>query len=161
MGCDIHSYVEVRNLSKLSDEKPQWRAIPLWSTAWSETPYLASHYNGRDYELFGWLTGGVVRCNTATILPSPKGLPTDVSSAVSDAYHQYEDSWHSCSYFTLEELKKAYKKIPKKIIDATGEKAKNTFRKRAKYFIDSAAMFADTRGWFNDEEIRVVFWFDS
>ena len=161
MGCDIHSYVEVRNLSKSDDENPQWKAVPLWSTAWSETPYLAPHYNGRDYELFGWLTGGFVRCSTSTTLPSPKGLPTDISNAVSNAYHQYEDSWHSCSHLTIEELKKAYTKIPKKIIDATGEKVKIPFRKRVKYFIDSAAVFADTQGWFDDDEIRVIFWFDS
>lgn len=155
MGCDIHCYIETKRHSE-----DKWKALPVFSTAYTSVPELVSPYGGRDYELFGWLTGGVVRSNTDTPLCAPKGLPVDVSQEVSDCYMMWGGAYHSASYFTIAELKTALYDTPKKI-KVFDDKIKNELRPRIKHFIRVLEIFADSCGWYDDDEVRVVFWFDS
>lgn len=82
MGCDIHLYIE-----KKIDEK-EWVYIG------------ESDYNGRDYELFGFMAG--VRGSQQYF--KQKGLPDDISSGVRKICVDYGSDGHSHSWLTLEEL---------------------------------------------------------
>lgn len=68
---------------------------------------------------------------------------------------------HSQSYFTLSELEEAYRKIPKKVKNDMGGTEKNFFRKSVRWFIDTIRAFADSCGYYMDENVRIIFWFDS
>lgn len=162
MGCDIHSYIEVRNKDFNTGEYSKWELLPIFDTKYSRVPSITNHYTGRDYELFGWLTDGVVRCATQTDLPAPRGFPSDASREIINEHLSWNDSCHSESYFTLLELEDAYRQIPKKVqLEIEGKKEKNPFRKRARWFIDTIRVFVDACGYYTDDEVRIVFWFDS
>jgi hypothetical protein len=164
MGCDMHAYIE----TKRKNDENSWQVLPLLAVRYSDRfPSILDFYSGRDYELFGWLTGGTVRCDTETVLDTPRGIPRDVDYEIEKEYNSWDDSAHSASYFTLEELKEAYSEIPKKVYEfdtwgeSTTKKVKNEFRKRVKYFLNTIEVLVETIGWFDDDEIRIVFWFDS
>lgn len=163
MGCDIHSYIEVRNKDRQTGEYSGWEPLPIFeiNPRWSKMPSLANHYTGRDYELFGWLTDGVVRCSTTTQLPPPRGLPSDISAEIEREHDAMRADAHSQSYFTLSELEEAYRKIPKKVKNDMGGTEKNFFRKSVRRFIDTIRAFADSCGYYMDENVRIIFWFDS
>ncbi len=163
MGCDIHSKIEVREYSVKDRVLQPWKALPVY-TMDDGVLNLADHYSGRDYELFGWLTGGRVRCDVVTPLPTPRGVPSNISDELKEKFDSYDDcdGYHSASYLTLEELESAYRKIPKKIYcDYDGQKVKNPFRKRVRWFIDSIRVFTDSCGYYSDDDVRIVFCFDS
>lgn len=164
MGCDMHAYIE----TKRKNNDGNWQVLPLLAIKYSDRfPSILDFYSGRDYELFGWLTGGIVRCDTDTALDAPRGIPQNVDYEIEKEYNSWNGDAHSASYFTLEELKEAYSEIPKKVyeFDAWGEsttkKVKNEFRKRVKCFLNTIEVLVETIGWFDDDEIRIVFWFDS
>lgn len=164
MGCDMHAYIE----TKRKNNDGNWQVLPLLAIKYSDRfPSILDFYSGRDYELFGWLTGGIVRCDTDTALDAPRGIPQDVDYEIEKEYNNWNGDAHSASYFTLKELKEAYSEIPKKVYEfdtwgeSTTKKVKNEFRKRVKYFLNTIEVLVETIGWFDDDEIRIVFWFDS
>jgi len=77
MGCDIHMYVEKKNL-----ESGGWEFAP----AGEESPGTRSYgdtlycdwYSGRNYELFAILAG-VRNSSGLTPISEPRGLPDNVS----------------------------------------------------------------------------------
>lgn len=163
MGCDIHSYIEVRRKDWQTGEYSSWEPLVVLevNSQWSKMPSLMNHYTGRDYELFGWLTGGTVRCLTPTHLPAPRGLPSDISAEIEREHDMMREDAHSQSYLTLPELEEAYHKIPKKVKNEMGETEKNHLRKRVRWFIDTIRVFTESCGYYSDENVRIIFWFDS
>lgn len=83
VGCDIHLYIEKKVAGK------GWRLV--------ETPDI---YNGRNYDLFGFLAG--VRGDNQHF--DQKGFPDDAGPELSEIREYYGSDGHSDSYLTLEEL---------------------------------------------------------
>ena len=114
MGCDIHTYIEYRNVRK---DKDTWICGDYFklNSNYSniEDKYDIVHiYDNRDYRLFSILAD--VRNYSGNMpISQPKGLPNDCCDFVNKEYeYDYGDS-HSCSYFTLDELIKYYNANPK------------------------------------------------
>lgn len=160
MGCDIHSFVETKN------KDGYWEMVQTFSHH-NYDPQVMSPtepYEGRDYQLFGWLTGGTVRCiSPSGGLEAPRGLPDDMSSGIRSTYDNMSDWCHSVSYATLEELREAIRKTPKKVYDSwENKKVENEVRASAKRFANGVDFLGHTCGFYGDDcDIRVVFWFDS
>jgi hypothetical protein len=151
MGCDIHTFVEVRT--------PEG-----WvQGAGLEYPIL----DGRNYGIFGFLAD-VRNYSHSPVISEPRGLPEDVSDAVRDA-----DDWsdhHSHSWLTLAELL-AYdyeqvfwdRRITRDgngaALAGEGEGEHLTLRAfLGEWFfkeLDRLRTFGDP------EDVRLVFWFDS
>lgn len=103
MGCDIHSYVELRTESgwaKLDD--------PIFDNGWlgigdvynredNEQPFY-----DRNYNLFGVLAG--VRNYDLPIIAEPRGIPVDVSDVVATEYDKWFGDAHTASWLTVAEL---------------------------------------------------------
>ena len=109
MGCDIHTYVEVkRNVNSL--EK--------WTTAdyYKKNRYYADYpdegkqyevvhiYDDRNYGLFS-LLADVRNYSNNEPISQPKGLPEDCCDEIRKESDDYGCDGHSHSYFTLKELK--------------------------------------------------------
>lgn len=71
----------------------------VWNSQLTEHPY-----QGRNYYLFGILTGGQVRALVSPCFTGPRGLPDDLSVKGRDFMDQYGLDGHSHSYLTLQEL---------------------------------------------------------
>jgi len=127
MGCDIHLYVEYK------DENGRWFKCKDGFTSdyfdqnsehfrGDKYKDSASPYEGRNYLLFGYLADvrngeGFAGCDLGDALipiAEPKGLPDDISMALQEDFDEF-GCWdgHSCSYFTLGELREAYKNAEK------------------------------------------------
>lgn len=84
MGCDIHTFVEVRREGR-----------------WQHEPFHP--FSGRNYGVFGWLAG-VRNYSQVGPLAEPKGLPGDVSFRLRAESDDWDLNGHSHSWFTLAEL---------------------------------------------------------
>lgn len=150
MGTDIHVYVETR------ENDGKWQIVPVYTVykyVDDKTPHIASPYNGRDYDLFEWLKDSF----------GVRGIPSDACDYVTN---EYDDEYFDPSWATLASLKSQYNKIPKKIIVDYDEennkpiKGKNELRLRVKSFIRSIEYFVDIYGYYNEDEVRIIFWYD-
>jgi hypothetical protein len=83
MGCDIRSYVEIRN-------GDQWEPSP------------GEVFDCRDYGLFGFLAD-VRNYSHSPVIAEPRGLPDDVSPEMRTECDEWGDC-HSTSWLTLAEL---------------------------------------------------------
>lgn len=160
MGCDIHSYVETK------DNEGRWQMVQTFSHCVWDSQVLSptEPYQGRDYQLFGWLTGGTVRdAGQHDGLEAPRGVPKDMSSGITSVYENQAEWVHSASYATLAEIREAIGRTPKKVVDSwAGERVKSHVRSAAKRFADGVDFLGHSCGFFGDDcDIRVVFWFDS
>ena len=92
MGCDIHTYVEIR------DKDGRWRAV-----APDEPGRRGWAWGFRSRSSFCWAMLADVR-NFDDIRPiaEPRGLPDDVSSEIRTTAEELEG--HTHSWFTLQEL---------------------------------------------------------
>ncbi len=119
MGCDIHTYCEV----KRKDSKEWMCAGRIFKNSWHKTkeefvsvdnsgysfgePYSIHPFDDRSYDTFAILAN--VRNGTwsedLTPISQPRGLPVDVSQYVKKCSDDY-DNGHSHSYVTLKELEK-------------------------------------------------------
>lgn len=122
MGCDIHLYVERQ------DQNGRWWKCQdgFKSDYYDESSdYFKQErfkdgdqpYSGRNYDVFAYLADvrngyGFAGCDTGdAIIPmaQPRGLPKDVSLMIQEQSDSWDCDGHSHSYFTLGELKQAYK----------------------------------------------------
>lgn len=108
MGCDIHIHTEkLLTIGKTQQwiNTDHFKFINQYDR--NENPELRCVYiyDGRDYHLFGILTGGRVRYTTDDVheMSLPRGLPEDVSLITRKEYEK-AGYWHSASSFTLNEL---------------------------------------------------------
>lgn len=92
MGIDIHVYVETLG------EDGEWHAVSAIKNDKEELENWL--YDDRDYFLFSALAG-VSDFTQVTLIVEPRGLPEDLSSAVSE---HIDPSLHDLSYLTLAEL---------------------------------------------------------
>lgn len=148
MGVDIHMYIEVKNL------RNQWICINPKYLNLLEEPgeYSINQLRiPRNSTLFAILAD--VR-NYSDYIPisEPRGIPEDISNVVRSEYDDWgEDNVHSESYLTLKDLKDyniQYYGPNLKLIDNLITKIKDLSNE---YYPSSSY----------DDNIRIVFWFDS
>ena len=137
MGCDIHGYIEYRDKDDKRDE-PHWYSV-------SEELSL-----GRNYNLFGYLTDGIVRYDPELKFGvHPKGIPKGVVSyEVREAYK--EDDTHTPSWLSLNE----YEMLIEEMLKNEDE---DVFIGTDYHLVLDIMKALDNRGMVP----RFVFWFDS
>lgn len=101
MGCDIHVYIEKKKDGKWVPAEGLIRS----SDGTLDVPYPARFYTNRNYDLFGFLTGGEVRRNPGIYLSKPKGLPKDISPEIKRQSEVWGSGAHNHSWLTLKELR--------------------------------------------------------
>lgn len=150
MGCDIHSYAEVRHNGRWRHaDGPIVTPIDEWADP-------SEPFGWRGYNMFGFLAG--VRNRNMPLIREPRGLPDDVSDEVRNEHGGDPTLWHSASWLTLAELLDYDYDQPVSSVrweglvtgplrDVLGE----TF---FQHLNDLGKLGAP-------EDVRVVFWFDS
>jgi len=143
MGCDIHLFVEKKVEGEWRPVKGPNPYLGFTKNKTAETVLKDWAYTGRDYDLFATLAN--VRNYARGIKPisNPKGLPENLSEVVRSEADKWECDAHSHSYFTLAELKKAKAKI------------------KSEEFLDVTMKHLENLSQGEDNNVRIVFWFDN
>lgn len=180
MGVDITVYAEVRNR-----KSGKWNIVPIkvqhdhYVASDLSKPHVldkkvlvwryAHPYTGRNYELFDVLRGGTYN----SILDYDRGLPSDVSDEVNAEHKQFKSKEsgkffsYGESWLTLAELYAALsnkKKYPKweKWLDEEGiEQKEPGVRADLKDFVSAVRNFVDIYGYYDTNDVRIVYWFDN
>lgn len=107
MGCDIHFYVERRELGK-------WVTCDTWEDDDGDlhVPYQKSFYHDRNYDLFAILAdvrngrgfAGVKTGEGFVPIADQRGIPDDACAQYKTAAESYGADGHSHSWLTVEEL---------------------------------------------------------
>ena len=151
MGIDIHMHTEV---------KKTVNGIENWVCAdfFKRNPYFGEEgereiknvpvWKTRDYDLFGVLSG-VGNYSELKVISKPRGLPDDCSKEVASESKYWDIDGHSHSWLSLKEMvlhKNEYVGL-EKLVDLVIERAKE--------------FWVDAEMEENQEDVRIVFWFDS
>jgi hypothetical protein len=189
MGCDIHFYVEQRfiNDEDKEDKKGIWVSIDRWcinffsimyreeSIPRWDVEFTEQYYWKRNYFLFSILAGVRNHYNVVPIA-KPRGLPDDVTLEIKELSISEGVDAHSHSWLTLKELVefnwdrrfdyvhhyKTYKGLNKirHFIKFLYYKIKPlTYREACKEFHADVIDRLSKLG--NNEDLRIVFWFDN
>lgn len=164
MGCDIHSFAEVKQEGK-------WQVVrdKIFGNKDSSSPF-----NWRSYNLFGVLAG--VR-DYAQVKPisEPKGAPSNLSTEVREELSSWEGDGHSHSWFTVRELldfdwdkivwnrritrQEGPNFFNGRALAEEGEGKHETYREHIgpSFFEDLEVL----KGLGDPEDVRVVFFFDN
>lgn len=161
MGCDIHSFVEIR-------AEGQWEHAD--GTLFPNAEYqgeASAPFPYRDYGLFGFLAD-VRNYSYSPVIAEPRGLPADVSAPVRAEYGD-DDWWHSASWLTVaellgfdydqvfEDLRSAAWPGPVSVTPGQGERV--TLREfLGEGFFERLGELAQLG---DPNNVRVVFWFDN
>ena len=149
MGCDIHSFAEVKR-------KGNWEKVGNhFSLNYFDKKYYKKDkgenpFDWRNYTMFAFLAD--VR-NRGALKPicEPKGVPTDLSEEVKDKYESWYEDAHSASYLTLKEL-----------TDFDYNKKSNenyTYKEMLGEWFFKHLEELKLLG--EPESVRIVFWFDN
>ncbi len=163
MGCDIHSFAEVKKNGK-------WIKIKKSIFPDYDTHKQVEPFGWRSYAMFGFLAG-VRNYSHCEPLSEPKGLPKDSEWLNSLSKHYlpeekitiasdlYEDSfYHSFSYLTLDELLSFdYKR---KFVDLR-DKSQPIITYREYLHKDFFDVIEVLKTLGNPDEVRVIFMFDN
>lgn len=174
MGCDIHSYAEVR------DENGRWypapERIPLddWARKYYGRDFGRSPFDWRSYGLYGFLAN-VRNYSAVTPISEPRGMPKDASGLVDDEYEQWGYDAHSASWLTLAELlavdydasfedRRVTRQVGPNHWDGgvTADPGEGEVKTLREFLGD--LYFRDLRilkSLGDPERVRVVFWFDN
>lgn len=156
MGCDMHAYIAVKNL----DDEVAYRTLGLYTSDDDGGLELCKVYVGRDYLLFGLLTGGVVRGDIpddVPQMPSPRGNWPYTPRNIMKERQCYGIDGHSDTYFTLKELKKLEEKLL--IYSDNGSEA---YYYAVNRFVNCILQYCDfCYDLSSDEDIMIVCWFDN
>lgn len=161
MGCDIHSFAEIRTddrWQRVGDVFPSW--------AGGET---AEPFDDRQYGLFGFLAN-VRNYSHSPVIAEPRGLPEDVELTDEEREDFADMGYHSISWLTLSELQ-AYdyeqtfwdRRITRgnngACLAAEGEGRHLTLREFLGDGYFSRLDLLASMG--KPDDVRVVFWFDN
>lgn len=146
MGCDIHSFAEVRGADGT------WRVVgdvfPLddFSQRYEHRTHRANPFGDRNYQVFGFLAG--VRQRLIPPISQPRGLPADVSASVKASAADWDLDGHSHSWLSLEELN---------AVDYDALEASPEYGLGEQFYRHLAVL----RTLGDPKNVRVVFWFDN
>lgn len=105
MGCDIHMYVEKKHKGKWINID-YWKLDDYYENKPGDYKFeIVEMYGDRNYRLFAVLADVRNYSNNKPI-SEPKGFPDDASWIVKEEYERWIGDGHSHSYLTLSELKK-------------------------------------------------------
>lgn len=172
MGCDIHSYVEVRKDGRWQRANPEFKLEDWQVKRLGKETGVRGPFDWRSYGVFGFLAG-VRNYSEIPPLSEPRGLPKDASPEVMDESDGCD--WHSYSYLTVAEM--AAFDYSKTFSDmrVTRQTASNVWNGAARAYPGEetvktfkeflgAAFFEDLevlKGLGKPEDVRIVFWFDN
>lgn len=173
MGCDIHSFAEVRKNGK-------WEKVgevfPLddWDKNYFKKDFGDRPINWRDYSLYGWLAD-VRNYSCVPAISQPRGIPDDVSPEVAQENNDWADDGHSRSWLSLAELLATdYEQVfwDRRVTKQTspnswngaaladeGEGKHITLREHLSEGYFRVLETLKTLG--NPDDVRIVFWFDN
>jgi len=152
MGCDIHSYVEVKR-------NGQWEKVGnIFRGYYDEDELIDEPFYYRSYGLFGFLAD-VRNYSVVPVISQPKGIPSDISTEVKKELEEWDSDAHSLSCLTLKELldfNYDQKFIDMRAIsDAPKISVKDFLGEKFSKLISQLQTLGDP------ENVRVVFWFDN
>lgn len=173
MGCDIHSFAEVRKDGKW-DVAGDVFPLDDWYVEHYKRTHSHEPFRDRNYSVFAFIAG-VRNYSDVQPLAAPKGKPDDLSTIVEDAVENRDADGHSHSWLTLAELLNVDYDAPiedRRITVQTGPNSFNggatakpgggtstTLREfLSQRFFDHLDVLK-TLG--DPEDVRVVFWFDN
>lgn len=150
MGCNIHCNLEYRRTkNEKYEDIDLYKIDKYFSINGFEKVCL---YNERNYYLYGILAG--VRNKIVTPISNQKGLPNDVSNDIKILYESSSDN-HTCSYYTLIELKQAQLRYNEECLDELITLIEKRYCDTTNYGYNKKLTLEE------DQNIRLVFWFDN
>lgn len=181
MGCDIHLFCEVRKdydnwvcadrFGILDDQLNKINIQDIEGLI--DMLGVSPLYSSRSYSFFTMLAG-VRRQSDVEQIESPRGLPHDVSKVVKAFYERYKEDYHSCSWYTANELFRHKYELSKKDFDKMSDEVRYAYDELSYLckmitermcevfyiFATSEARVQEKIKKYGDY-FRVVFWFDS
>jgi len=183
MGCDIHMFAE-------NKEDKKWVMLEdaFRQENYDKKKYWCPHpYDDRNYELFAFLAN-IRNANNIQPICKPKGCPPNASHGFLHQLDVWDCDAHSISWFTLKELKEIPKKLLEQTIydsslilekDEEGNITGTCRDTNGKHFgevgerklfklfkttgspIEFIIKQLKSTGFEDDENIRIVFFFDN
>jgi len=97
MGCDIHSFAEVRKNGK-------WEVVDDDVFPYTFSSCGSEPFHWRSYGIFGFLANVRNYSRVPTIEGPKHAIPVDASPTVVDKYEQWSGDAHTASWLTLRQL---------------------------------------------------------
>jgi hypothetical protein len=172
MGCDIHSFAEVKRNNKWEKVNDHF-TLDDYDKKYYNKEKGENPFDWRSYSTFAFLAG-VRNYDHCKPISEPKGLPYDLSEEVKQHYEYWEYNSHSASYLTAKELlefdydKKFWnRRVTKTEGNCTngaalaeeGEGRILTYRENLGEWFFKHLEELKTLG--EPENVRIVFWFDN
>jgi hypothetical protein len=157
MGCDIHSYAEVRNKETGKWEKAiAFTTIDDFDKDWYKADVGDNPFNWRSYGMFGFLAD-VRNYSSVPTIVEPRGIPEDVSDEINSEYEYWGYYSHTASHIYLREFVEY--DYDKKFEDTRDGDAVITVREfLSEMFFQHIEDLKKLGGL---DDVRVVFWFDN
>ena len=174
MGCDIHSFIEIRKDGK-------WRRLveggvtaEEWEREYHKREKSLEPFSWRSYGMFAFLAG-VRNYSAVPVLVEPRGLPKDVSAGVAMAWEEEGYYCHTASFLSVADLlahdydstvedRRYSKRVGTNSWDggATAEPGQGTMT-TWREFLGPTFMqqLDDLKAMGKPDDVRVVFWFDN
>ena len=174
MGCDIHSFAEVRKdgiWEKVENVFP----LDDFDKKYYNKDFGSEPFSHRSYGLFAWLAD-VRNYSDITPICEPKDIPDDVSPLIAEEYESWEWDAHSASWLSVKEMldvdyaveiwdRRVVREVSPNhfsggCLAEEGEgdhTTLNEFLEGTEYFetLDILKTLGDP------EDVRVIFWFDN
>ncbi len=150
MGCDIHSFAEVKikhKWRKVGDEF----SLDDWSKRYCGKEKEESPFGWRHYSMFAILAD-VRNSGDYEPISRPKGIPNDICGQIKYEYEEWEDDAHSASYLSLKELLEF---DFEKTLSPDGDSYRKILGEL--FFVH----LKELQALGEPEDVRVVFWFDN
>lgn len=174
MGCDIHSFAEIKNKEGKWEKVSDHFSLDDWAKEYYNKEKGDSPFDRRDYSVFAFLAD-VRNYDHCEPISKPTGIPADVSDEVRESYERWSSDAHSASSLTLKQLldfdydKKFWnRRVTKQTgpnswngasLAEEGEGTTISYRENLgeMFFKDLEAL----KELGKPDDVRLVFWFDN
>ena len=175
MGCDIHSFAEIRNKQTGKWEKVEnYFSLDDFDKKYYKKDKGDNPFGWRNYSMFAFLAD-VRNYDHCKPLSEPRGLPDDVSNEIKDECDRWGCDAHSMSFLIVKELldfdyeQKFWKRrVTKKVspilfngaaLAEEGEGTILTYRENlGEWFFKHLNELKELG---EPDDVRIVFWFDN
>lgn len=173
MGCDIHSFAEVKRKNKW-EKVGDYFMLDTWSRKYFKKDKGEEPFSNRNYSLFAFLAN-VRNYDHCEPISETKGFPRDASKEVKEHYENSIGYSHSVSNLSLKELldfdyEKEFwnRRVSKQTgpnswtgagVAEEGEGEIITYRENLgeNYF----SVLEELKELGEPDDVRIVFWFDN